>query len=55
MRGALELDGVEAVRIEVGSTDFQVGFDPERIDPERILAAVREAGEAVELLEREAP
>lgn len=50
MRGALDLEGIEAVRIEEGCTDFQVGYDPEQLDPQRLLAALEAAGEEAELL-----
>lgn len=47
MRGALtELDGIGPIEIEVGEPDFAVQFDASKLDENRILAALADAGES---------
>ncbi len=47
MRGALEkVDGVGAVNIKAGSDpNFTVAYDPAKVKPEALLAAMHSAGE----------
>jgi hypothetical protein len=46
VRGALEkLDGVGQIDIEAGEPEFQVEYDPRRVDRQQMLHALAKAGE----------
>lgn len=52
MRGALkEVEGVLAVDIEAGDENFKVTYDPAKVQPDAIVAALHAAGETKAKLE----
>lgn len=45
MRGALKIDGVNNIRIEVNNKNFAVDHDPAKASLDKILTVLKDAGE----------